>query len=754
MRPYLAIIKDSFREALSSRVLWILLGLSTVVLVAVAPVGIREQAGAYFGLNDITDHKALLDKIKEQQSAAAPSPGKQVWALFDENFRKSASGSSAANSPWQGNPYYELRDELNAVLPHRELYDPSAWAGVPLPDEARRLIERGVDQLADDEVPPLNRLLLEAAFPDEISPSRTPSVVFSYLGYRPIDPIPSAKKPLIDNVINIFVGFFVGVVGVFAGILVTASIIPQTYTAGAIDLLLSKPVSRVLVFLSKYVGGCMFTLINAGYLVVGLWLIAGLRWGQWSNKLLVCIPVFMFLFAIYYAVSALAGLIWRNAIICVVMTILLWAACFAVGQARRFTEIWLTATQQLVKLAPAGGDLVAVNEIGQVFQWQPDKGEWNAIFTGEPTQPRMMGLGGPMVGPVYDAAHERLLAIVPSFGQLGMQSDTLRVAAREDGWKSKEGVAAPSGTAALFVTPQGAALAATPRGLFRLEGEPTEKPRNVKVLGFDLPVGEQGSKFVAAGPALRLGAPLSAAMDPASGAVALFDSIDLLVLRPDAKGRYEKTARRAVEGNLAGIVGMAGQTVLLGRSDGRITVFEGEELKETREFRPQGNSAPRFIEASADGRFFAVVFHNRKLWAYDVAQRRAADAPIVGQGTISAAAFDGNRLLVADHYTRVTKYALPTGEVSERVRPKLGMLQRAYFYAIKPIYTVFPKPGEIDNVVTYLLNETDMAPIGNAPEDLRSQRIKVDVWGPIWSNLAFITVVVGLGCWYTQRKDF
>lgn len=752
MRPYLAIIKDSFREALSSRVLWILLGLNTLVLAAVAPLGIREQAGAYFGLTDITDLKGLFDKIHQQQAAAAPSPGKQVWSLLPEGFRESASDSSAA-SPWQGNRYVQLRDQLNAVLPRRELYDRAAWADVPLPDEAQRLIEGGIGHLADEEVPRLNRLLLEAAFPDEISASRTPSVVFTYLWYRPIDPIPLPKKPLIDQAINIFVGFFIGVVGVFAGILVTASIIPQTYTAGAVDLLLSKPVSRMLVFVAKYFGGCMFILINAGYLVVGLWLIAGLRWGQWSNKLLVAIPVFMFVFAIYYAVSALAGVIWRNPIICVVISVLLWAACFGVGQSKTFIETWLTATQQLAKLTPAGGDLMAANELGQLVEWQPGERKWDPVLTGGPHQPMPMGIGGPIVGPVYDAKHERLLLIAPTFNQFGLQSNTLRVAARDDGWTSQEGIEAPSGAAALFVAPGDMVLAASPRGLFRLEGEPTEKPRGVKVLGFDLPVGAGGSEFVAAGPALRLGAPLSAAVDPASGAVALFDSIELIVLRTNANGRYEQSARRAIEGNLAGIVGISGQTVLLGRSDGRISVFEGPEFKETNEFRPEGNSAPRYIESSADGRFFAVVFHNRKLWLYDVRQQRAADAPIAGQGSISAATFDGNQLLVADYFTRVTKYALPTGEVIERYQPSLGVLQTIYFYAIKPLYTVFPKPGEIDNVVTYLLNETDTAPIGNAP-DLRAPRAKVEVWGPIWSNVAFIVVVVGLGCWYTQRKDF
>ena len=44
MRPYLAVIRDSFHEALVSRVLWILLALSTLLLVLLLPLAIVEQA--------------------------------------------------------------------------------------------------------------------------------------------------------------------------------------------------------------------------------------------------------------------------------------------------------------------------------------------------------------------------------------------------------------------------------------------------------------------------------------------------------------------------------------------------------------------------------------------------------------------------------------------------------------------------------------------------------------------------------------
>ena len=101
--------------------------------------------------------------------------------------------------------------------------------------------------------------------------------------------------------------FLAGILGVFIAILVTAPTVPQTFEPGAIDLLLSKPVSRSLLFLTKFFGASTFILLNSIYLIGGMWLIAGLRFDIWSGRLLLCIPVFLFLFVIYYSVSALTG---------------------------------------------------------------------------------------------------------------------------------------------------------------------------------------------------------------------------------------------------------------------------------------------------------------------------------------------------------------------------------------------------------------------------------------------------------------
>ncbi|HVX13719.1 MAG TPA: ABC transporter permease [Pirellulales bacterium] len=759
MRPYLAIIKDSFREALASRVLWILLVLNTIVLLLVAPLGLAERTGIVFTPNDITDGKELLNKIKRQEAEQQPSPGKQIWALLSDDYKAELApeGEKPRRPRWPGAIYIQLPGELNQVITSPKLYDAEAWSGIALSNDARDLLGQGIDQLDEEDVARLNRLLLEAAYPDEIAVSREKAVAVSYLIWNWFK-WPSSKKAAVDWLIGRLQWFFCGVVGVFAGILVTASIIPQTYAAGAIDLLLSKPISRSLLFLTKYVGGCMFVLVSSAYVIVGLWLIAGLRWGEWSNRVLLIIPVLMFLFAVYYAVSSLAGVIWRNAIVSVVIAVVFWAACFIVGFVKGVTEPVFLNPKRIIKLVPAGEELIAVNERAEVFHWSAAKGNWEEVLAtaGDTGVAATPGITLPLLGPVYDAKNDRLLALpvaAPQFGVF-MVDNGLIVGDKQDGWKRRQGTPAPPGTAALLVNRKGTLLAVTPRGLMRHIGDPVAGEAPVQVFGFTMPtVG--GGRFASAGAELSLGTPLSAAIDRMTDDVVIYDTQTLRILSPDAKGRYVERAKRDIEHNLSGIVAVGGGRVLLARAKGQIDLFDAAKLEPQGDFDPEGSNTPRFVECSPGGETFAVLFHNRRLWLYDAAQQRPLRLSISGQGDISAVAFGGDhdRLLVADRFTRVTAYELPAGRITDRRRPSLTVFERIYLYGIEPIYTVFPKPGEMSNVVDYLLTGNESVAVGPST-DLHTIRQKLDIWGPIWSNIAFIAVVVGLGCFYTHRKDF
>jgi ABC-type transport system involved in multi-copper enzyme maturation permease subunit len=481
MRAYLAVLKDSFREAFASRVLWILLALTTLALVAVAPIGLSERPATLLRQNSILNFPGLVSKIEMQGSADALSPGKQIWSRWSEGLKTKLSNRNAEeNGIASIGLASNVVDELNKLLPDRTFYDAKAWSGIDLNDETKQLADRNVGKLSDDEVKRLNRLLLEAAYPAEIASGRS-QLSISYLVWPVTDTSLTRKEaePQIKAIVAAIISFFVGTLGVLAAILVTAPIIPQTFEAGAIDLLLSKPVSRPLLFLTKFAGGCAFILLNAAYFVIGLWLIVGLRFGIWSSRMLLTIPVFLFLFSIYYAVSSLAGVLWRNAVVCIVVTVLFWVACFAVGTTKNLMEqIWLNSTR-LVKLVPAGETLLGVTEQGQVQQWRPSEANWEETFRVE----QAAGPGGrggvPFLIPqqwtsqVYDSREDRLLAIETPQGGRGFgdfRGPTLWSGSRKDGWTRHQlaGTLPPVGTSELFVDGSQDVLAIGTQGVFRL----------------------------------------------------------------------------------------------------------------------------------------------------------------------------------------------------------------------------------------------------------------------------------------------
>ena len=267
--------------------------------------------------------------------------------------------------------------------------------------------------------------------------------------------------------------FLAGILGVLIAILVTAPTVPQTFEPGAIDLLLSKPVSRSLLFLTKFFGASTFILLNSIYLIGGMWLIAGLRFDIWSGKLLLCIPVFLFLFVIYYSVSALTGVIWRNAIVSVCCTILFWGVCFTVGTAKSVAENTFLDPIRVVghhsgRRQAAGGQPLRPDV--RMVDRPPGVG-------GSLPRPRRRGQPAfffrpSLIGPVYDPIHNRIVAIESArtrfelFGGAGK----LLIGERNQEWRRMENAVTPSSPQALLIDPKGHILVVSLTGIFRFRG--------------------------------------------------------------------------------------------------------------------------------------------------------------------------------------------------------------------------------------------------------------------------------------------
>ena len=646
MRPYLAVLKDSFREALASRVLWIVIILTTLALVVVAPLGIKEETAARLRRNSVRNWPALVAKIDDERQSGDPSPGRQIWNRWSDQLKgQLAEAEKFSPGELSVEMVEQLVNELNAVLDDPTFYDAPSWQAREPGGEAEKLLERGVPALGADEVARLNRLLLKAAYPKEIVREQGSEFYLKYPFFDPLGPLPFDRTQLtalVQSILTSIINYIIGGVAVLAAILVTASIIPQTFEAGAIDLLLSKPVSRTVVFLTKFLGGCAFIGLIAAYFITGLWFIAGLRYGVWSHKLFLCIPILLFLFAVYYSVSALAGVLWRNAIVSAMVSILFWGLCFGVRVAKTGVETWL-APQRVVKLIPAGKTLLAVNEAGQVAEWREKNSAWDEVFIDENRPPGPGGflLTPPMIGPVYDARRDRLVAVQSpppgnTMGGLFGPAPTLAVGNRANGWVRKKGAASPAGAVALFDSPRGDVVVLTRGAIYRLAAEPNGADSKPK-----------GGKFVRSGPepALHLEPGASAAQDADSGAIALFNHGVVTVLEPDDAGMFERKAEKeivAAKDASAAVVALAGNSMILALGDGRVLILDVATLELRNEFRPAGETAPRFAAAAPGGGWFLVLFHNRTLWLYDIRQARHANFWLTGQGNISAAVFSGS----------------------------------------------------------------------------------------------------------------
>ena len=116
-----------------------------------------------FRSQDFKDAQGLATKLRDARDPVA----QYLRAHFSpetQQLLEDYDGSSVPSDELVG----ALASELNRVLTDEEFYDQSRFTAIPLPDEAQALIGHNPQ---DQHLVRLNRLLLEAAYPDEIAKS-------------------------------------------------------------------------------------------------------------------------------------------------------------------------------------------------------------------------------------------------------------------------------------------------------------------------------------------------------------------------------------------------------------------------------------------------------------------------------------------------------------------------------------------------------------------------------------------------------
>ena len=775
MRPYLAIIVDSFRAAIASRVLYIMLALITLLFLILCPLHTTETLDWRLNqLQHFNDSEAIVSRLIERGETGRTKSTTRVWNLLSketqttirELYENKEKPNDKQRGPRGRRPDHKkiakLADELNAMIERSDFYRKEDWNRFSLVPEAESLLENGFENLSSERMRRLNRLLIGKAIPG-LAPAESATIDIFYWFYNgsgswSFSTSQQQVSSFVSSLTSVLFDKLLLSIGLLVGIVVTANVIPQMFDPGSLNLLLSKPITRAGLYLTRFAGGCTQIAICATYLFTGTWLWLGLAIGIWDQAFLWSIPIYILVFAIYYSISALVGLLYRSPILSVVATVVFWAVCFAVGTSYLSSHV-LMQNQRLYDPLVTEKGIAAVDGFGEIVTWNDNSKTWNvSVKTASgPAKDAIMfnrflfklKLIPNQIRPTLDPSSEKIVAgVAPIFPPQpsGFVSYSGYVSDSQLKQFSNAGDF-PRNTMAMFATDDGLLLC-DHNGKFK-RWQPKHNANIVtQSVGPDQPV--------------RVTTTFSVAMNPSNQEIAIHDVADdqhqIVVFKPTDDGYVRDRSAVIDVGTSEKIkcfVAYANNTIVAVAGNGRIVAVDATSMKSLPEIETcESTCGIETIAISPDGKWIAMVYGNQHLWLMDVDNNRKLYQPaITGKHDASSVSFDADsRLCVFDRENRLTVYETTSLQSVNELTPKDGWFEMSYRYLLSPLYTVFPKPGEFHKVTSYLSSTRNTA--NNPAVDLIFEPTEPHPLSPLWSGLGFMVLMLGLSCLIFHFKDF
>ena len=324
---FLAILRDSVREAIDTKVFYATLVVSCLIVLLMASVTYRQVP---------TEEQFRRFTSTMNWVSGFALPGKPV--SFDiVDFQQ----TNDAEEPWRGDYRFTLRV---VVANEQDVEDAKRVGIVPsasqLQDQWKQL--PWVDQMKVTELKTGKandfQFLVEtkgSKVTDRRGWPHEPALFFGAV------PLPIFQRPLaklIEFIADDLIGTFGAGITMLLSTIITAFFIPNMLRKGSIDVVLAKPIHRVTLLVYKYVGGLTFMFLNTVVIVAGIWLVLGLQTRLWVTGLLACVLVFTFQFAIFYAVSTVMAVLTRSPIVAILTSIGAWVLFFGIGWGYRFVD--------------------------------------------------------------------------------------------------------------------------------------------------------------------------------------------------------------------------------------------------------------------------------------------------------------------------------------------------------------------------------------------------------------------------------
>ncbi len=800
---------------MSSRVLYIVLLLIVLVLVVLAPLHVRQQLDWKLSLETgVSEPARLVTRLVEEGKSGKRAAVAHIWNKLSPELQADletrASGGDAddpkSSGPARQALYRRLVAEFNDLLASGTLYDEEAFRGKRLVDEARTLVDKGVDKLPEIENRRLNRLLLSTALRRDIAmPGATQLDFYYFTWHWSAFTANISHAEFASGVTSQLPGFFdkfVVSIGIFIAILVTASFIPEMLEPGSLNLLLSKPVHRWGLLLAKFIGGCVFIFLCAALFFTGIYFWLGIQLGIWERAILLSIPVYVLAFAMYYSVSVLAGIWYRSAILSITFAILFWAVCFVIGYTYGLLDyrFYNTAPHQL---AAQDEDVAMADLLQQHLVWDRTRSDWRQPFQRRDSSPEETSFAvaawfdrldelPDLPGPLFDRDAHKLIVVNSGIADV-VTNGSLKLASADarDNWRTSDRGRLPAATAGLLWSPRFGQLVVDKSGtVFRWLGKDEENQKETPANGGeadeDKDKGEaepQGDDDKAGGNGIsnaisgllsrargdsdyekisedgtwQPARPSAVSLNPDNDEIALYSVGELIILAPDAAGKYAPRVAATIgehkNSRMAAWVQYQGGTLYVVFGNGRLYQVSPEDLGVVAMQTVDNRAAVRDLSASPNGRYAAVTLRDGRLHVYDAEQQDSWKQNSVPRGDILAAVFDNQgRLWVGDRFRGVQRYDMDSGRQLDSRQPEAGWMTPAFRYGIRPLYRIFPKPGEFYKVIAHLSASTDAS--DNPDIDLTRLPHRDDPWSPLRSGLIFMALMLAISCFVFQRQDF
>jgi ABC-type transport system involved in multi-copper enzyme maturation permease subunit len=327
---YLAILRDSFREARDSKVLLVLICLSAIVILIVASLTFTpatpQKTFERFVDGKINIVLNIHDPVKLEESTRRIFLMKLVNVEQIDGSRDSPHGEYVLTvlcrdtNQVNEEQARKAKEEVIALFQQAQDLDLIRVRKIEVvPSEDAVAAPRGT----------LLRVTVQGTSRTLRLWENDMSIVFGAI------PLPDFAQMLgfqISMLADIVISL--GSWGaVLLGVVITSFFIPNMLRKGTVDMLLSKPIHRWSLLVNKYIGGLSFIFLLNSFAIGGIWLAIGFRTGLWPLETLLLIPSITFFFAILYAVSTLVGVMTRSTIACILVTFAAWLLFFAVGTA-------------------------------------------------------------------------------------------------------------------------------------------------------------------------------------------------------------------------------------------------------------------------------------------------------------------------------------------------------------------------------------------------------------------------------------